>query len=152
MRSMSRAGWKALPLWCLLSGLALGQTPAPKTPPPAPARPTTAAEKPKPEPGAPDERRDPTEAKGKLAEALKPKTTAGGAAAPPKAPAIVLKARVISKDQPPAAVIEVEGKLYAIGKDSVIVTANNLILKVIEVGVVQVRIEVSPLNETIVLR
>jgi hypothetical protein len=160
MRSMPRAGWKALSILCLLSGLATAQTP-PKAPPPAPARPMTAAEKPvpnpppviaKPEPGAPDERRDPTEAKGKLADALKTKTTAAGAAALPKAPLIALKARIISRDQPPAAVIEVDGKLYAIGKDSVIVSAGGLGLKVIEIGIAEIRIEVASLNETIVLR
>lgn len=159
MRSMLRAGLRALPILCLLSGLAVAQTP-PKAPPPAPARPTTGAEKPapnpppvaaKPEPGAPDERRDPTEAKGKLAEAMLKKTAPGGAPLP-KAPLIALKGRVISKDQPPAALVEIDGKLQSVGKDSVIVTGNGLILKVIEVGVVEVRIQVSPLNETIVLR
>lgn len=157
MRSMPRAGWKALPILCLLSGLALGQAPASKPPPPAPARPTTAAEKPapkppvvaKPEPGAPDERRDPTEAKGKLADALNRKTGPNTPAL--RIPEVILKARVVSKAQQAAAVISVDGKTYAVGKDTVIVSGG-AILKVIEIGVNEVRIEVSPLNETIVLR
>lgn len=159
MTSMPRAGWKALPMLCLLSGLALAQAPAPKTPPPAPARPTTAAEKPlpnpppvaKPEPGAPDERRDPTEAKGKLAEALMKKGTASNAPVL-RVPQVALKARVISRDQPPAAVIEIDGKPHMVGKDSVLVTAGGLTLKVIEIGITEIRIEVAALNEMIVLR
>lgn len=160
MTALLRTGLRALPILCLLSGLAVAQTPAPKPVPPAPARPTTGAEKPvpnpppvagKPEPGAPDERRDPTQASSKLAEALMKKNLPGGGPLP-KAPLIALKGRVISKDQPPAALVEIDGKLYSVGKDSVIVTGNSLILKVIEVGVIEVRIQVSPLNEMIVLR
>jgi len=156
MSSMPRAGWKALPILCLLSGLALAQAPAPKTPPPAPARPTTAAEKPvpnapvaKPEPAAPDERRDPTEAKGKLADALNRKTGPNTPAL--RIPEVILKARVISNPQQAGAVISVDGKTYTVSKDTIIASAGS-VLKVVEIGVNEVRIEVSPLNETLVLR
>ncbi|MBL8796176.1 MAG: hypothetical protein JNM56_19905 [Planctomycetia bacterium] len=140
----------------------MAQSPAPKTPPPAPARPGTekpapnpppTAVKPeppaKPEPGAPDERRDPTQTGGKLAEALNRK--AGPNATAPRIPEVSLKARVVARPESAAAVIVVDGKTYTVSKDTIIASGGS-ILKVVEIGVNEVRIEVSPLNETIVLR
>jgi hypothetical protein len=124
-------------------GLTRGQHPAP---PPEPAK--------KADGKAPDPGKDPTKASPKLKEALAPTALGqGGTAATPRLPGLVLRGRIILKDRPPAALIEVDAKERPVLVfEGSAVTVGGLRLQVIEVGTREVRIEVQPLNEIIVLR
>ena len=74
------------------------------------------------------------------------------ASAPPKAPGIALRARIIRKGQAPTALIEVDGRIYTVTTGSMMVGSGNTTLKVVELNSTEVRLEVQPLKEFIVLR
>lgn len=136
-------GCRALAVLALLAiGGAHAQPPA-KSPPPK--RPDTAP-KPIVEPA-----NDPTKASPALERELAvPKN--GGAA--PALPAVRLKGRVIAPDKSAAALLEIDPKTppYLVTRGTTLVLPNNIRLRVLEVTAGEVRIEISPLNETIVLR
>jgi hypothetical protein len=92
---------------------------------------------------------DPTEAKGVFMEIMRQKGAKGPLA---KLPYVALKGRIVQKGKTPAALLEVDGKLYLVNQKSVLSGSNNLTLKILELNASEVRIEVSPLNEIIVLR
>jgi hypothetical protein len=132
----------------LLGSLIFAQTDG-KQPGKLPVKPAEPPAK-KPEP---IEKPDPTKPTPELRQALEvPKGGPDGAA--PRMPAITLKGRVIAQDQPPAALLEIDPRQppRLVTKGSVVVLNGNLRLRVVEVTVGEVRIEVSPLNETIILR
>jgi len=91
--------------------------------------------------------RDPTKASPKMRDVLNTKTSAGS-----KVSALGLRARIIAKNKPPAALLEVEGKLYAVGKGSVVAGGGNTILKVLDINSDGVRVESSPSKEIFWLR
>ena len=56
-----------------------------------------------------------------------------------------------AKDKPPAILLEVDGRVYRISKGAVMNGPNNTTLRVMEVTKSDVKIQVSPQNETTVL-
>jgi len=134
---------RALALLGLLAiGGAQAQPPA-KNPPPK--KPDTAP-KPVVEPAS-----DPTRASPALERELAVPKTGDKA---PAMPALRLKGRVIAKDKPAAALIELDPKTapYLVTKGTTLLLPNGIRLRVLDVTAAEVQIEVSPLNETIVLR
>jgi len=120
---------------------------------------TTGDEKDKParelaQPGTGKGYRNPLEPSPRMRDALgtvKPPT--GQPAKPPPAPGgITLRARVLRKGQPPTALIEVDGRLYAITTGSVIATTGNTMLKVLQMNSLEIQLELSSTKEKIVLR
>lgn len=105
---------------------------------------------PKPEPAPPAQlKSDPTIPSDKTRAELE--SSKAGAAS--RLPNVVLRGRVLVKDKPPVALIELDPKHPAqpVIKGTTLMSGN-LKLTVTEVNAEEVRIEVSPLNETIVLR
>jgi len=86
---------------------------------------------------------DPTVPEGHLKELLdkKPGTLAS------RLPLVTLRGRVLAKDRTPTAMLELDGKLYVVIKGSTLATQGNTMLKIIEL-----KKDVSPLNEVIILR
>lgn len=131
----------SLLLGCLVLAQPGGQPPTKKLPPSVP------------DPAAEPPPRDPTQPSPKLKDALDLQRTLPGQPAESRLSAIRLKGRIIAKDKPPVALIELEGK-----PSPVLVTAGSTIslgsvqLRVVEVSAAEVRIEVQPLNETLSLR
>ena len=96
---------------------------------------------------------DPTQPSPKMRDALGvSKPGPRGPVATAKTPGISLRGRVLRKGQPPAALIDVDGRIYTITVGSSIIGSGNTIMKVIELNSTEVRLEVLPLKETIVLR
>ena len=143
----------------LLSGyLWAQQPPAPPAPPagepapPADSKPAPPANPPDAGPAAPPaptEPGDPTQPSDRLREILGRGKTLNGAA--PKLPLIAVRGRVVVKDKPPAALLEVNGQVQLVSKDSVLVGPANTTLKVTDLTRSTVTILVMPQNETIVL-
>jgi hypothetical protein len=100
------------------------------------------------------EPKDPTTPSPKMRDALDPPSVpgAGSPGAAPQVPKVVLKGRVLAADQPPAALLEVDGKLQIVRKDSQLNGGGRITLRVVEISRSQVVIEVQPLKETIVLQ
>jgi hypothetical protein len=98
--------------------------------------------------------RDPTEPGGTLKKILDMgKASQPGKAGPSRMPAVALKGRVITKDRPPLAVLEVDKQAYIVGVgNNVAVPGTNVFLRIVEINRSDVRIEVAPLNESITLR
>ncbi len=98
--------------------------------------------------------RDPTLPSARLREAMEVGKAPNLVSTGPthKSPLISLKGRVLAKDRPPTAILEVDGKLYVVGKGSTLNGPGNSVLKIVELNKVEVRVEVSPQNETITLR
>jgi hypothetical protein len=94
------------------------------------------------------ELQDPTIPSSKLKQVL----NQGKGSGPGSLPAVVLKGRIISKDGPPAAILELNGKTFIVGKGNVLPGGGNIILRVEDINTVEVRIEVLPHNEIISLR
>jgi hypothetical protein len=93
------------------------------------------------------------------AGALPPPPAAGGtpsrdqpAPVAARLPAVVLKGRVIARDRSPAALVEVDGRLQFLTRGSVLAGPGSTTLRVMEMSASEIRILVSPPNETIVLR
>lgn len=96
---------------------------------------------------------DPTKPSDKLNKALNPApkgAVPGPAALLPKIPPMALKARVLAAGKPGAVVIEADGHQYTVGP-GVTFVAGGMPMRVLEVTRTEVRIEVLPLNEIIVL-
>ncbi len=139
-------------------GLASAEPPQPTVPPTAPAAdeddPPDVAPK---EVGAPAGKsrpgntlKDPTSPSAKMRDVLTTKATPGGAA--PRVSPLALRGRVIARDKPAAALLEVDGKLYTIGKGSVLAGPNNTTIRVLDISSTEVRIQFDPLKEIVVLR
>jgi hypothetical protein len=94
-------------------------------------------------------RKDPTKASDELKNLL---NLAKGGKAANKMPVITLRGRVVAKDQPAAALLDVDGKMITVVKGSVIGGATSMPCTVIELNSREVRIEVMPLKEIISLR
>jgi hypothetical protein len=112
-------------------------------------KPAQPAPKPESSPVPPQLRSDPTIPSDKLREA----TESNKPGASPRLPYVALRGRVLAKDKPPVALLELDPKLppHAVTKGTTLMSGN-VKLSVTEVTATEVRIEVSPLNETIVLR
>ena len=91
---------------------------------------------------------DPTRASTKMKEVLGTKGAGPAARAVP----LALRGRVIARDKPAAALLEVEGKLYTVIKGSAVPGPSNTVLRIIELDSNEVRIEVSPSKEIMTLR
>ena len=102
----------------------------------------------------PKEPKDPTTPSPKMRDTLDPPQPPGGgtATAAPQVPKVVLKGRVLTADQPPAALLEIDGKLQLVRKDSQLNGGGRITLRVVEISRGQVVIEVQPLKETIILQ
>ena len=68
-----------------------------------------------------------------------------------KFPNVSLRGRVLSREKPAMAIIEIDGKTFIVGKDSLLTSAS-MVMKIVELNGSEVRIEISPSNEIIVLR
>jgi len=66
-------------------------------------------------------------------------------------PTIVLRGRVVSKDRPPLAILELGKNLYIVNQGSVLPGPGNTTLRVLEVNSTEVRIE-GPLKEVLSFR
>lgn len=149
----------AVVLGLVFSGLAVAQLPKEPGPPvgsdtqaeklPAPlAERQTPKEVPAPPSPAPP-RRDPTKPGQEIRKVLEAKPTGPTQRA---AVPLALRARVIARDKPPAAILEIEGKLYTVAKGSVLAGPGNMLMRVIELDSNEVRIEVGPNKEVLTLR
>ena len=118
-------------------------------PPPAPKEPDKG-----PVVEVPPPQRDPTEPGGTLKKILDMgKASQPGKSGPSRMPVVVLKGRVVAKDRPPLALLEVEKQAYIVTNGSTIAASgNNVILRILEITKSEVRIEVTPLHEIITLR
>ena len=97
--------------------------------------------------------KDPTVPSKKLSDALNPKKgVAPAAPGASRVPGLSLRGRIIVKGKPPTVLLEVDSKLYTVSKDSLVPGGGGTILKVVEVTSTEVRLEVRPQNEVIVLR
>ena len=103
-----------------------------------------------------EEPKDPTNPSPKLKELLQPdksgKYAAPVAGAGPRMPLLALRGRVVSSTGSAVALLEVEGKLYSIAKGSSLSGGGNTILRIVDITSGEVRIEVHPLNEVVILR
>ena len=72
-------------------------------------------------------------------------------AVPTKIPNVLLRGRVLSRDKPAMAIIEVDGRTFMVGKDSMLTSAQ-IVMEVVDLNAAEVRIEISPSNEIIILR
>ena len=103
-----------------------------------------------------EEPKDPTNPSPKLKELLQPdksgKYAAPVAGAGPRMPLLALRGRVVSSTGSAVALLEVEGKLYSIAKGSSLSGGGNTILRIVDITIGEVRIEVLPLNEVVILR
>jgi len=165
-------------LWCIvcvtgviagaaLLGQAADAPPEPLLPPPEalPAPPGNATAGPLAEPSEaapPDEAarplRDPTQPGPELREILVPPQAVaqGTVAGPPPMPQVALKGRVILRQRPGTALLEVDGTLISVrdGADATVAAsrAGLLTLHVLEISASAVRVEVLPQKQEIVLR
>ena len=149
--------WLAALAVSVFTGLVLAQAPElPPRPHPHPM-----PEKPKDDPPAPKidpilvpgaDLKDPTRPSPKLREAMNAGKAAPAAPGASRFPVVALRGRIIAKGRPPAALVEGEGKLYTVSQGSVLPGGGSTILRVTEVSSTEVRLEVAPLNETILLR
>jgi hypothetical protein len=125
--------WYCL-LFCALAGAGLAaQTPEP------------------PGKGKPLEPRDPTKPSPELKEAMGNKPIAPGPGAPEKQPVLVLKGRVLAKNKPAAALLDIDGKIYLVGKDTDFL-AGGRTLRVKDITIESVVIELPGSKTTITLR
>lgn len=97
------------------------------------------------------EPKDPTAPSARLKELLHQEKS-GKALATPKMPALALRGRVVFKDQPAVALLEVDGKVFLVGKGTSLPGSNNTMVRVIDVTSIEVRIEVLPFKEMVILR
>ena len=70
----------------------------------------------------------------------------------PKLPSILLKGRIVPKGKPPAALLEVDGKLYLVNQKSMLSGSANVTLKILELNASEIRIEIGPQKDIMVLR
>lgn len=97
--------------------------------------------------------KDPTKASPALKQAMTPPRPAAGApAAAPPLPVVVMRGRVIAKHRPPTAIIEVDGKMYIVGIGSLVGGQGGSVMKVLDLNSTEIKLEVSPLNEVLILR
>lgn len=151
----------------------LPRPPAQKTPTvfdaPAPAQPTAP-----PEPSPPDRQnralgntsgepplRDPTQPSGRLegvVGSLRMGQGTSRAAGAPGLPPVVLRGRIVGPLEPPAAMLEIDGQLYIVQQGSSLPVPSaafgpgGLTLNITELNNSEVRIEIMPLRQEIVLR
>lgn len=131
--------------------------------PPSPPLPPATTGQSRPETGRPtvpprdttlpsQDTKDPTVPSERIRELLNA-SKANTPAAAPKLPTVLLKGRIISgKRRPPAALLEVEGHTFTVTKGAALVAGPNLILRVLEVSSEEVRLEIDPLKQVIVLQ
>jgi hypothetical protein len=144
----------------LLGLVAAGLAQAPAPTGTAPAKPTgTAPADTKPTPTeqggtiAPSgDFKDPTKASPALREAMTPARPTPAPGAPPRLPTVFLRGRVLAKDRPPTAIVEVDGKLYVVVVGSLVAGPGNTVLRITDLTSNDVKIAVEPLKETIILR
>lgn len=87
---------------------------------------------------------DPTQPKGKLKDVLNPPKVPGAVApgAPLKLPTVAIRARIVPKGRPAAAVLEVDGRQYTVTAGTQFAAADGLVFKVAEVTATEVRLEI----------
>ncbi len=107
------------------------------------------ADDPRPKKTPRDELKDPTDPSPKIKDLLDTKGPNSPAA---KASTITLRGRIIARDLPAAAILDVDGRRYTVGQGSVIPAAGGGTVKVIELNAVSIRLELSPGKEVIDLR
>jgi type IV pilus assembly protein PilC len=90
--------------------------------------------------------KDPTRPSSKMRDVLNAKPRGAAKASP-----LALRGRIIIKGKPPAALLEVDGKLYTVAKGSVL-TGTNTLLKVLEIDSEGVRVESTTSKEVFLLR
>jgi hypothetical protein len=94
------------------------------------------------------ELKDPTIPSAKLKTVL----NQGKGGGPGSLPNVVLRGRIISKDGPPAAILQLDGKTFIVGKGSILPGPGNITMRVEDINTLEVRIEVLPLKEVLSLR
>lgn len=95
---------------------------------------------------------DPTQPSGKLKDALMPPRSPAPTAPSPVArlPALALRGRVLAAGRPGAALLEVEGRVYSVSPGQT-VAAGGTVLRVVEVSAGEVRLELLPGRDVMVL-
>lgn len=109
------------------------------------------AQTPEPPGKAKPEPRDPTKPSPELKEAMGSKAIAPVPGAPEKQPVLVLKGRVLAKNKPAAALLDIDGKIYLVGKDTDFL-AGGRTLRVKDITIESVVIELPGSKQTITLR
>lgn len=152
MRQFRRTLLGALLTWLLHSAIGLGQVPLPELPQLPVNNPPAKDVQPEVK-KTPSEVPDPTVPGPLFERILNPKATKGPTGASTfRMPPIAIKGRIVSKDRPASALLEFDGRLYLVNKDSILGGGNNVTLRIVELNASEVRIEVSPFNEIVILR
>ena len=99
--------------------------------------------------GFPREVKDPTSPSQKLKDIMNAGKIAAQPALLPKVSTLVLRGRVLVKNQPPAAVVEVDGRTHTVGKGSPIPGG---VYRVVDITSTEVHLENLLIKETVVLR
>jgi len=152
-----KAGLLAASLALVLTCLATGQAPPASNPvpPKAPAGPAApvADAPPAIEGGVPAGKlTDPTRPSPNMKDALSRQINPKSAAPAPGVSPMALRGRVIAADKPAAALLEIDGRIYTVSKGSVLAGANKTTIRVLDVTASEVRLEVSPTKEIVILR
>jgi hypothetical protein len=94
---------------------------------------------------------DPTTPNQKLKDALNKPAQGVPQAGAPRMPSVSVRARVIARGQSPRAYLDVDGKLYAVTLHSIIPLGGGASLRVVELSSAEVRLELLPLKEMILV-
>ena len=94
---------------------------------------------------------DPTNPSGPFKDMLKPKSTTGPAAAANRTPVIALRARVLAPGKEPSAMLEIDGKLALVYRNSVIAFGSAAV-RIFDINAQEVRVEMASTKETFSIR
>ena len=119
-----------------------------------------AVQLPAPEQDVPAPRlRDPTEPGDELRDLVAPlRLGQPGTAAGLAVPRVMLKGRIIGPDAPPAAIVDLQGAVYVVHENSELSVGSpegplaGLTLRVTEISVSEVRVEILPFRRVMILR
>jgi hypothetical protein len=75
----------------------------------------------------------------------------GGTAAAKVSP-LALRGRIIAAGRPPAALLEVDGRIYTVQKGTFVAGANNNILKVLDITASEVQVQNTVTKDVFTLR
>jgi len=106
----------------------------------------------KPPPRLPADK-DPTKPSPILKDKLDPKTDKETpSTSTSSAPRLALRGRVLAANQPPAALLEIDGQVRLVRKDDKISGGGRIVYRIVEISRNEVRIEIQPLNEVVTLQ
>jgi hypothetical protein len=137
--------WLVVGLWCGILVLTAAALTAAQQPGGDEREDKKTKQLPVPEPGP---LRDPTTPSERMKDVLGKK---GGTAAAKVSP-LALRGRIIAANRPPAALLEVDGRIYTVQKGTFVAGANNNILKVLDITANEVQVQNTVTKDVFTLR